>query len=186
MIGRILWERKWIWIPAAILLVLDLSALLGYRYLFAERYSLEAMKRAQLEKDWDAASSQNAALKKTLDSWKQASDGIDQFYALVGPRPKNLTPVIQEIEGLAQKAGVLPHQMNFGYSDLPRGGLTEMRILFPFESTYAGVRNLLHLLEVTPSFIITESVSLGASGELQDRIRLQFGLKTYFIQEVHP
>jgi hypothetical protein len=186
MMGRILWEKKWVWIPAAILLLLDVAALAGYRYLFAERFSIEATRQAQLEKDWDAASSQNAALKKTLNSWKQASDGIEQFYALVGPRPKKLTPIIQEIEGLAQKAGVLPHQMTFGYADMPRGGLTEMRILFPFESTYAGVRNLLHLLEVTPSFIVTESVSLGASGELQDKIRLQFGLKTYFVQEARP
>jgi len=186
MIGRILWERKWIWIPAGILLILDVIAMMGYKYIYAERYSLESMKRTQLEKDWDAASSQNAALKKTLASWQKASDGIAQFYALVGPRPKKLTPIIREIEDLAQKAGVLPHQMTFGYTDLPRGGLMEMRILFPFESTYAGVRNLLHLLEVTPSFIVTESVALGASGELQDRIRLQFGLKTYFVQEAHP
>jgi hypothetical protein len=186
MLWKILLERKWVWIPAAILLVLNVLAFVGYRYLFAEQFSLEALRRDRLEKEWDAASATNAGLKRTLAAWQGATDGIAVFYDRLGTRPDKLTPMIQEIEGLARKAGVLPHQLTFAYNDHPTGELEEVRLVFPFESDYSGVRNLLHLLEVAPSFVITESVSLGTSGELQDRIRLQFGLKTYFRMEARP
>lgn len=186
MLGKILLERKWFWIPAAILLGFNLLAFVGYRYLFAEKFSLEGLKRDRLEKEWDAASAANAGLKRTLAAWQGATDGVATFYDRLGTRPDKLTLMIQEIEGLARKAGVLPHQLTFGYGNLPKGELAEVRLVFPFESDYSGVRNLLHLLEVTPSFVITESVSLAASGELQDKIRLQFGLKTYFRKEARP
>ena len=186
MLLQMLLERKWVWIPAVILLVLNLLALTAYRYLFAEKFSLETMKRDRLEKEWDAANSANAGLRRTLTAWQKAVDGIAQFYDRVGTQQEKLTGQIQEIEDLARKAGVVPHQLTFGYGEVPQVDLAEVRLGFPFESDYKGVRNLLHLLEVTPSFVITESVSLAASGELQDKIRLQFGLKTYYRTEGTP
>jgi len=186
MLGRILLERKWVWIPAAILLGLNVLAFAGYRYLFATHFSIESMRRDRLEKEWSSVSATNAGLKKNLAAWRAADDGIKAFYERLGTRQDKLTSLIQEIEGLAQKAGVLPHKLSFGYLDLPVEELMQVQLEFPFESDYGGVRNLLHLFEVTPSFVITESVSLATSGELQDKIRLHFGLKSYFRKEARP
>jgi len=186
MLLKILGEKKAVWIPAAALLALNFLVFAGYRYVFAEKYSLETVKKEKLEKDRESLCATHVGLKKTLEDWQRALDGIEAVYTLTGTREEKFTALIQDVDGLARKAGVVPHQIAFGYSDMPKGGLTEARITFPFEADYRSVRNLLHLLEVTPSFIITESVSLAASGELQDKIRLQFALRTYFKKEERP
>ena len=183
---RLCVERRWLWLPAVLLLALNGVLYLGYRTLLSERFDLAAMKRERLEKDYQAATDQRNGLQRTLDGWQAAESGIAEFYARVGRREEKLPQLMKEIDELVRKVGTVPHRINFGQSEVPEADLVEFSIEFPFEGDYASVRNLLNLLEVTPSFLIVDQFNIGSSGELQEKVRLQFRLRTAFHQERQP
>ena len=179
-------ERRWIWLPALILLALNGLLYLGYRTLLSDRFNLAADKRERLEKEYQAASQQWDGFKRSLEGWRAAEAGIAEFYARVGRREERLPELMQEIDDLARKVGAVPHRINFGQSEVKDADLVEFAIEFPFEGDYAGVRNLLNLLEITPSFLILDAFNLSSSGELQEKVRLEFSLRTVFHQEQRP
>jgi len=179
-------ERRWFWLPAVFLLALNGVLYLGYRTLLSERFDLAAIKRERLEKEHQAASAQRDELKKMLEGWRVAETGIADFYARVGRREERLPELLQEIDELARKVGTVPHRINFGQSEVRDADLVEFSIEFPFEGDYANVRNLLNLMEVTPSFLILDAFNLSSSGELQEKVRLNFRLRTVFHEERQP
>jgi hypothetical protein len=179
-------ERRWTWIPALLLLGINGVLYLGYRTLLSERFDLATLKRERLEKDYQAATARRDSLAKVLEGWRSAGAGIEEFYRRVGRREERLPALLGEIDELARRVGTVPHRIAFGQSELRDAHLEEFSISFPFEGDYASVRSLLNLLEVTPSFLILDGFSLSSSGDLQEKVRLQFKLRTVFHREPLP
>ena len=179
-------ERRWIWLPALILLALNGAVYVGYRTLLSERFDLAALQRERLEKEHQAASEQRDGLKRSLEGWRAAEASIADFYGRVGRREERLPELLNEIDDLARKVGAAPKQLRFGQSEIRDADLVEFSIEFPFEGDYGSVRNLLNLLEITPSFLILDSFNLSSTGELGEKVRLQFSLRTVFHQERQP
>jgi hypothetical protein len=179
-------ERRWFWLPALILLALNGTLYVGYRTLLSERFDLAAVKRERLEKEYQAATEQRDGLKRSLDGWRAAEASIAEFYGRIGRREERLPELLQEIDELARKVGAVPHQLRFGQTEIGEADLVEFSIEFPFEGDYGSVRTLLNLLEITPSFLIVDSFNLSSAGELQEKVRLQFRLRTVFHQERQP
>lgn len=179
-------ERRWLWLPALALLLLNGLLYLGYRTLLSERFDLAAMKRERLEKEYHSASQKRDEFRRSLEGWRAAESATGEFYARVGQREDRLPDLLREIDELARKAGAVPHRLSFTQSEVKDADLVEFGITFPFEGDYASVRNLLHLFEVTPSFLILDTFNLTSSGDLQEKVRLQFRLRTVFHQERRP
>lgn len=179
-------ERRWVWLPALLLLALNGALYLGYRTLLSERFDLAALKRERLEKEHQAATQQRDELKRSLEGWRAAGTAIADFYGRVGRREERLPSLLTEIDDLVRKVGTAPARLNFGQSELGDADLVEFSIDFPFEGDYPSVRNLLNLLEITPSFLILDSFNLSSTGELQEKVRLRFRLRTVFHQERRP
>ncbi len=183
---RLCLERRWVWLPAVAALFLNGALTLGYRTLVADRFDLAALKRDRLESDFRTAAGKRDELKRSLEGWRAVETGVADFYARAGSREERLPDLLREIDDMARKAGAVPHRITFDQSFLKDADLAEFGIVFPFEGDYGSVRNLLNFIEVTPTFLILDTFNLTSAGDLQEKVRLQFRLRTVFHQEAAP
>ncbi len=180
---KILKEKYLLFLPPLILILLCLLIYLIWNFSFKNKASLSAIKISNLEKKVEEEKRLNSILKEELREWERNISEINKFKEYLGSAKDNLTSVIKEIEDLSFKAGVVPHSYGFSFSEKEREDFIGFNIDFPFESDYSGVRNFLHMLELSPTFIILSSINLNTSGELSEKVRLQFKLTTFFATE---
>jgi hypothetical protein len=89
-----------------------------------------------------------------------------------------LTRIIAEVKELASRAGLSPSQITYPSEPLEDYGLRRRGFVFQVDGTYADLRKLVNLLELSDSFLTLEKVDLsGADG---GRLRIQLRLSTLF------
>ena len=83
------------------------------------------------------------------------------------------TEQVRELKSLAVRAGLVPETIAYPNDELLDFGLVRRSFVFSVEGSYAALRNFLHLLEISPSFLTVEQigVSEGKAG-LGVRLRL--------------
>ena len=95
-------------------------------------------------------------------------------------RSQRLTAVIQEIKGLAERAGIEPNRIGYQESRIEEHGLVQESLVFGVEGSYGQFRQLVNLLEVSEDFLILDSVGLReASGSDLD---VDLSISTLFAQ----
>lgn len=180
---KVLKEKYIFFIPPLILISLCFLALIFLSFFIKDRFSISAIKISNLEKRLKEEKEANISLKRELVQWEEVKNGVSEFSKKLGTSSEKLTEIIKEIEELSLKSGVVPHSYGFNYGEKERKHFISFVINFPFEADYSSVRNFLHLIELTPTFIILNSINLSTAGEMSEKVRLQFQLTTFFSQE---
>lgn len=183
MFFRLLKEKYSLLLPALLLIGFCIILLILWNFYFKENFTLGSIKLSALEKKLEEEKKSNFILKKELKEWEKVIEDIDFFSKRLGTSRERITLVIKEIEDLSIKSGVVPHSYGFSYGEKEGRYFSSFTINFPFEADYTGVRNFLHLLELTPTFVVLNSINLSTAGEMSEKVRLQFQLTTFFAQE---
>jgi hypothetical protein len=123
------------------------------------RAAVEA-RLAEREKLWiDAA--ENRARIETLYRDKFATERA------------RFTDQVRELKALAERAGLVPAAIAYPEERLLDYGLVKRSFVFSVNGGYAALRTLLHLLELSDSFLTVEQIAVSeARGELGVRLRL--------------
>lgn len=180
---RVLREKYILFIPPLILIVLCFLILFFLSFPLKDKFSLSAIQLSDLEKKLNEEKEINISLKRELKQWEEVKNEIYDFSKRLGTSSEKLTEIIKEIEELSLKSGVVPHSYGFNYGERQGKHFISFVINFPFEADYSSVRNFLHLIELTPTFIILNSINLSTAGEMSEKVRLQFQLTTYLSPE---
>lgn len=176
-------EKYPLFLPPLILILICLGLLSLWNFTLKKNFNLSAIKLSGLEKKLEEEKNLNLVLKKELKDWEKAIKELENFSKKLGTSREKMAEVIKEIEDLSVKSGVVPHSYGFSYGEKERRHFVSFTINFPFEADYTSVRNLLHLLELTPTFVVLNAINLSTAGEMSEKVRLQFQLTTYFAME---
>ncbi|MDX1644963.1 MAG: hypothetical protein R3244_11460 [Thermoanaerobaculia bacterium] len=180
---RALWERRWWWLPGAVLIVVSLAALGWYQLAYSGftrsvDQRLEA-RTSELERLERLVRQRRVDRRQVRYNRRE----LRKFYRKRLGRPsKRLTIVIGEVRSLARRAGLEPSAIDYPREPIGELGLVERSFSFSVQGSYAELRRFINLLEVTPTFLTLEAVQLtGREGGSELRIGLE--LSTLFTAE---
>lgn len=119
----------------------------------------------------------SAELAKREQLWIRANENRARLERLRHERfateRSRFTEQVRELKSLAVRAGLDPDTIAYPQDQLLDFGLVRRSFVFSVEGSYAALRNFLHLLELSTSFLTVEEigVSAGRTG-LAVRLRL--------------
>lgn len=177
---KLLKEKFNAFIPAFLIILICSFLLIFWNFYLKNKFSISFIKISQLEKKLKEEKDLNNNLKIEKRQWEDVILKIKKFEEKLGTKKENLGNIINEIEELSKRCGFVPHSYAFTYQEKERKNFVEFKISFPFEGDYASVRNFLNLIEMADMFLTLDSINLRTSGELSEKVSLQFQISTYF------
>ena len=91
---------------------------------------------------------------------------------------QRLTKVLAEVKELATRASLEPSAFSYSEDVLEDFGLERRYLAFGVEGTYPELRQLIHLLESSESFLTLEQVGLAEVGGNRGKLRINLRLST--------
>lgn len=178
---QVWWERRWLWLPAALFVLVGLAFLLAYQLLIAGRLGLQAGAIESRQTELEEIAEQRRETEALVARARTTRGAIDELYdERLGSEAVRLTAVMLEVKQLARKAGLSGIEA-ISYDDdavieLP---LTKKSITFGAQGSYEQLRGFINLLELSPSFLSLDEIRV--QGEDGGRLRLQVRLSTMFL-----
>lgn len=180
--SRIVWRRMLkLWLPALVLLVVNLGVLSTYRFLLAGQAQMGSARVQRLSGELEQLQSRRAALEQLVAKAEANRLRIREFRSgWLSTKPERLTRVISEVKELAQRAGVQASSFQYPEELLEDHGLTRQSIVFSASGTYQSLRQFINLIELSDLFLILEEVRLSEVGQEQAEVRVDFRVSTLF------
>jgi Tfp pilus assembly protein PilO len=175
-------QRLWVWLPALLFFLANAGGCSVYQLGYAGR--VESLERAieEQEKALEQASAERAARQALVDRARLARQRLAGLYdQRFSTRARRLTEITAEVKDLARKAGMVPRSISYPEQAIEDFGLIKRSFVFSVEGGYVELRQFINLLELSPSFLTLEQVTLAESqGE---RLNIQLRLSTLFAKE---
>jgi Tfp pilus assembly protein PilO len=178
------WERRRLWLPGAVLVVLAVAALVGYRVALAGRVGLEAGEVRERREELAELSARRRASEGLLQQARANRSAIDGLYAeRLGSQSRRLTAVMLQVKQLARQAGLTGVQaIDYGDQLVEELPLRHKSIGFAATGTYEQLRSFINLLELSETFLTLEEIRVQDT-EQTGRLALQIRLSTLFAEE---
>ena len=180
-LGEIWRQRAWLWVPALLFFLGNATAYSVYRFGFADRV-------AGLQEDMDAMQERLAPLEqrgRKVQRLIQRAEAnrrlVQQIYDdRFSTRSQRLTNITAEVERLARQAGLDPRSFTFPEREVAELGLVKRSFIFSVNGTYVELRRFINLLELSPSFLTLEEVTLSGGPEEGEELQINLKLSTLF------
>ena len=177
------WERRWVWLPAAVFVLVGIGLIAGYELAVAGRLGLQAgaleARRRELE-EVTARRRETAALLLRARSTRAA---IDELYdKRLGSEAERLTVVMLDVKKLARQAGLSGiDAISYGDEVVEGLPLLKKSITFSAFGEYQQLRAFVNLLELSPSFMSLDEIRVHGGGDRGGGLRMQVRLSTMFL-----
>ena len=173
-----------LWLPAAVFLLLNVALLA----IFGLRFADEAqVARLRLERQSDALASLRDSRERAevvVERVRSGEEGLDDFYGRrLSTEGESLTRIIAEIKEMSTRAGIPPSALAYRKERLEGQELSRRTINFAVSGSYAQLRQLINLLELSDSFLILEEDSISAADAEGAPMRINLTLSTLFTIE---
>lgn len=170
------------WLPALILVGLNLAVLSTYRFLLAGQAQLQAGRIERRQARVEELETDRLLLEETVTEATRNRDLVDKLYEeWLTPESQRLTTVIAEVKKLARMAGVEYSSFNYPEQLLEEQGLIKRSLVFSVEGSYLELRNFINLIEVSDLFLILESVHLTGGAQDGQQVRVSMTVSTLFV-----
>jgi Tfp pilus assembly protein PilO len=175
------WERRWLWLPAALFVLVGLALLLAYQLLLAGRLGLQAGAISSRQEELEEVAKRRRETDALVQRARTTRQAIDELYdARLGSEAVRLTAVMIEVKQLARKAGLAGIEaINYHDEPVEELPLVKKSITFSAQGSYGQLRGFINLLELSPSFMSLDEIRV--QGEEGGRLRLQVRLSTMFL-----
>lgn len=180
-----LWRARWrTWAPATLFFALNLGALVLYDVVYSDRVDVLAQRLRRLQAHHESLVERHGDLEARLSRVQADRQAIASLYGeRLSTERERLTKTLAEFRTLATRAGLQPQAVSYPEEELVQFGLVKKSIVFNVDGDYNALRQLIHLLELSPTFLSIEQVHL--AGGAADGARLQIALQiaTLFVNE---
>ncbi len=185
-LGNGIWRRRvWVWLPALVFFFLNVALFSTYRLVVAGRLQAArqelASKEATLERLHQEAEARNGRVVAARTTAQRMQELYQDRFST---QSRRFTAITAEIRDLARRAGLEPSAMSYPTQEIEDYGLVKRNFTFSVQGTYQDLRRFINLLELTPSFVTLEQVSL--NGEDGAKLGIRLNLSTLFAQEETP
>ena len=184
---RSIWRRGLVlWLPALLLFLANAVALAVFPLRFAGRTAVSGEEIGEARAELSELRQERLDLEGEALALAGARTAVNDLYQeRLSTESARLTRVIAEVKDLATRAGLRPTAISYPSEPIEELGLRERSFVFGVEGTYADLRKLINLLELSDSFLILDQVGLtGAAGAGRLSIRLR--LSTLFSASPEP
>ena len=182
-----LWLRQIrIWLPALAFLALNLGVLAWDRVVLAGRIgALERrLERTATEREEVARRARElAARREAIEASRERRERLHAEW--FGTPEQRLTAAIAEVKDLAARSGLAIRAISYPQESLVEHGLVRRSFVFSVQGPYGALRQLVYLLELTPSFLTLESIRV-AEGGSGGGLRADLSISTLFVAEPGP
>jgi len=185
-LGNDIWRhRVWVWLPALLFFVLNVALFSTYRLVVAGRLLAARQELKSKEATLAHLQHESATRNRRVVAARTTADRMRQLYQdRFSTQSRRFTAVTAEIRDLARRAGLEPSAMSYPTEEIEDYGLVKRNFTFSVQGTYQNLRQFINLLELTPSFVTLEQVSL--SGEDGARLGIRLNLSTLFADQDQP
>lgn len=191
-----IWREKRILLSIlGLLLAANTVFFFTYRVQYQSRLDALDARLDEVENELTQARNARERAEQTMAGYKKVeADVVEVFDQHWSTQPRRLTLMIGEVKRLATASSLIPPSYSFqrgatervssGSRRNDKLGASEVGIQFNVQGTYAQVRRLINLLELSRQFMIIESIALAAGDG--DTLTLNLQLKTLFRDEPEP
>jgi len=178
-IYRIWRQRPWLWVPPLLFFLANLALFSTYRVVYSGKVESLRGELAAQEGRLERLSGQAAEREALVGSAVGTRDALDQLYGdrLRSERAR-FTKVTAEIRDLARRSGLEPASMRYPSEQIEDYGLVKRFFNFSVSGTYVELRQFINLLELTPTFVTLEQISV--TGEEGNQLGIRLTLSTLF------
>lgn len=175
-------ERLWLWLPAVLFAALMLVLFMYYQAsgmgaevdLLEQRINSAAQREQQLNQ-------QRQQLERLLADVELNRQRVVELYSdRLATQEERLTAVLAEVRRLATQAGMAPTSVSYPQESLEDFGLVQTAFVFSVEGSYADLRRFINSLELTPTFLTLESISLSGEAGSSRNLSISLRISTLF------
>lgn len=186
-----IWREKRILLAILVaLLVANTIFFFTYRVQYQSRLDALDTRLETAGQELEAARNARIRAERTVASYRKSeADVMQVFNEHWSTQNERLTDLIIEVKRLAVASNLVPPTYAFDRGESKRVmagrrdslGASEVGIAFAVNGTYAQVRRLINLLELSRQFVIIDTIGLSAAE--QQSLTLNLHIKTLFKDE---
>jgi Tfp pilus assembly protein PilO len=183
-VGDGLWVRRIrVWLPALAFLAVNLGVLAWDRVVLAGRIGAveRRLERTTTEREEVARRARELAERRqAIEANRERRERLHREW--FGTPEQRLTAAIAEVKDLAARSGLEIRAISYPQESLEEQGLVRRSFVFSVQGSYGALRQLVYLLELTPSFLTLESIKVAEAGT-GGGLRADLDISTLFVTE---
>ena len=183
-VGDGLWVRRIrVWLPALAFLAVNLGVLAWDRVVLAGRIGAveRRLERTTTEREEVARRARDlAGRREAIEANRERRERLHREW--FGTPEQRLTAAIAEVKDLAARSGLEIRAISYPQESLEEHGLVRRSFVFSVQGSYGALRQLVYLLELTPSFLTLESIKVAEAGT-GGGLRADLDISTLFVTE---
>jgi len=183
VIGRGAWLRLWyVWLPAAVVVAVNLFWLAGMRRTVIGRGSLLAQQVEDARKAVATLEAQAQRLERT----RKALAGLQENLSALrreemAPMKERLVPFLTDVVKRTQEAGLAAEKVAYSARREEKSGLVYFSANYSIKGSYEQIRRCAYLLESSPQFILLDGLAIrGDENASSLELQVALGVGTYF------
>jgi Tfp pilus assembly protein PilO len=181
--GRGAWLKLWyLWLPAGVLVVLNVIWLTGLRGTLLGRGSLLAKQVGDAEAEVSKLEGQLRQLERTAKALEELRANLGELRERrLGPMHERLVPFLQDVVKRTQEAGLQPERVSYAARREEKTGLVFFAATYSVRGSYDQIRRCVFLLESSPEFVLLDGLGLrGDESASSLNVGVQLNVATYF------
>jgi len=181
--GRGAWLKLWyLWLPAGVLMVLNVIWLTGLRGTLLGRGSLLAKQVSAADAEVSKLEGQLRQLEHTAKTLEELQANLGELRERrLGPMHERLVPFLQDVVRRTQEAGLQPERVSYAAHREEKTGLVYFAATYSVRGSYDQIRRCVFLLESSPEFVLLDGLGLrGDESASSLDVGVQLNVGTYF------
>jgi Tfp pilus assembly protein PilO len=148
-----------LWLPALVLLVVNLGAFGVYRVFLAGDARARERRVAQARTDYSRLVARRERAESLAAQAGRNERRLERLYkSRFQTEEQRITQVIAEVKDLARRAGLDPPRISYPDQPIENFGLIKRSIVFGVDGTYLALRRFINFLELSESFVTLEEI----------------------------
>jgi hypothetical protein len=181
--GRGAWLRLWyLWMPAAVLVLLNVIWLAGLRGSVVGRGSILTKQVTDLEVEVNRLEGHSRELEHQTRALAELQKNLDTLRRdRLAPMHSRLVPFLSDLVKRVREAGLNLDRLSYSASRQEKSGLVYFVASFGVKGNYEQLRRCVFLLETSPQFVLVDRLSLrGDESASSLDVGIQLAVGTYF------
>lgn len=175
-------EKKWLLVSLGAFLLANLLYFVTYRIRYEERVADLDRRLEEAQDQLQKARNERAAAEQELLAYQDAVKDIEVVYAdWWSTAERRLAPLIVEIRQLAARSDLRLRAINYDHTQQKSElGASFFGISFAVQGSYAQIRRLINLIEISRQFVVIDEISLSGDPAGSNPTQMNLRLKTLF------
>jgi Tfp pilus assembly protein PilO len=181
--GRGVWLRLWyLWVPPAVVLVLNVIWLAGLRGSVVGRGSLLTKQVTDVEVEVNKLESHARELERQTKALADLQQNLSTLRRdRLAPMRERLVPFLADLMKRTREAGLNPERLSYAARRVEKSGLVYFGASFGVKGSYEQLRRCVFLLESSPQFVLVDQLNLRSDENAASLdIGIQLAVGTYF------